>query len=473
MSVKEVDSTGKKSAMNRMPHTLTLLLGIVILAGLLTYLIPAGEYKRVQVDGRTVVDPTSFVSLEQTPVSPYQWFKAIPEGIVGASSIIAVIFIAIGGMGVYTETGAFQASVGQLLKRGGEKSSTWLMLAIMVFLSIRSGFEGALESQLSFTPLTIAFALAAGYDVMTGVAMTMCPAIIAHALAPTNPYIGLVAQEISGLPPFSGIGLRIAGWVVFSALTFHHIIRYANKVKKDPSLGLTQDIDVSDLGSTAVLSDAPITGRQKILMFMLLGTVACIIMGAIKWQVGLLGIAAIFLISGILAGLVAGYDNKRIAEIFVRKGASMYFGAICVGAGRAIQIILERGKIIDTIIHAMSIPLQQVHGAFSAVAMYVVQLLINFFIPSGSGQAVATMPIMAPLADLVGVTRQTAVLAFQVGDGITNLIFPTVGTLWAFLAFGKVPYDRYMKYVMPVFWKIVAAGLLFLLYAQFTNYGPF
>ncbi len=464
----------KKDIISRIPHTLTLLLGIVILVGILTYVVPAGEYVRLESGGRVVVDPNSFHYVEQTPVKPFEWFRAIPEGIVGAASIIAVIFIAIGGMGVYTETGAFQSSVGQLLKRGGEKSSLGLMLAIMIFISVRSGFEGALESQLSFTPLTISFALAAGYDVMTGVAMTMLPAIVSHALAPTNPYIGLVAQEISGLPPFSGMGLRIVGWVIVSLLTYHHIISYALKVKTNRSLSVTYDLDTEDLEKEAAdLSDQPLTGRQKVLMVMLIGTVVCIILGAVKWGVGLIGIAAIFLISGILAGLVAGYDNKKIADIFVRKGASMYFGALCVGVGRAIQIVLERGKIIDTIIYALSGPLQKVSGAFSALAMYVVQLLINFFIPSGSGQAVATMPIMAPLADLVGVTRQTAVLAFQLGDGITNMIFPTVAMIWAFLAFGKIPYERYMKYVMPLFWKVTAVGAILLIYAQLIQYGPF
>jgi len=464
----------KKDIRSRIPHTLALLLGIVILVGILTYVIPAGEYTRIESGGRTMVDPNSFHYVEQNPVTPFEWFRAVPEGIVRASNIIAVIFLAIGGMGVYTETGAFQSSIAQLLKKGGEKTSIGLMLAIMIFISVRSGFEGALESQLSFTPLTLSFALAAGYDVVTGVTMAMLPAIVSHAIAPTNPYIGLVAQEISGLPPFSGIGLRIVGWVLISALTYYHIISYALKVKKDRSLSLTYDLDIGDIEQEfGILSDEPLTGRQKVLMIMLLGTVVCIVLGAVKWKVGLLGIAAIFLISGILAGLVAGYDNRKIASIFVRRGSSMYFGALCVGVGRAIQIVLENGKIIDTIIHGLSGPLQGVSGVFSALAMYVIQLLINFFIPSGSGQAVATMPIMAPLADLVGVTRQTAVLAFQMGDGITNMIFPTVGHIWAFLAFGRIPYERYIKYVMPLFWKVAAVGAGLLIYAQLIQYGPF
>jgi uncharacterized ion transporter superfamily protein YfcC len=467
------DSAEQKKKVN-VPHVFTIILIIIIAAGIMTYIVPAGKYERVEVGGRNLIDPNSFHFVEQTPVTPFNWFKAIPEGMASSISIMAIIFASIGAVGMYTSTGAFQNAIARLLKKGGDKSSLILMVVFMTFFAIRGGFEGAIDSHLAFVPLTVGFALASGYDALTGVAITMVPTFVAFAVGPTNPYTVLVAQEIAGLPPFSGLTMRLIVFVIMMALTYYHIIKYAIKVKKDPSLSLVSDIDNSDLVIDIEESTKePMPTRQKVLIFMLFATIVIIIIGALKWKWYLNEMTTAFIISGILGGIVAGYDNHKIAQIFIEKGASVYFGAMCVAIARAIQVILEKGNIIDTVIHGLSIPLRALPTTISALFMYIAQLLINFLIPSGSGQAMVTMPILAPLSDVIGITRQTAVMAFQFGDGITNLIFPTMGLIFAYIGLGRVSYDRYVKFIFPLLWKIIVLGAIFVVIAVKINYGPF
>lgn len=474
MTKSSVNVNPRPKKKSNVPHVFTIILIIIIAAGIMTYVVPAGKYERVEVGGRKLIDPESFHYVEQAPVNPFNWIKAIPEGMAGSISIMAIIFASIGAVGMYTSTGAFQKAIARLLKKGGDKSPLVLMILFMTFFTIRGGFEGAIDSHLAFVPLTVGFALAAGYDALTGVAITMVPTFVAFAVGPTNPYTVLIAQEIAGLPPFSGLSMRIIVFVIIMALTYYHIIKYAIKVKKDPSLSLVSDIDNSDLVIDIEESTKePMTSREKALIFMLFATIVVIIIGALKWKWYLNEMTTAFIISGILGGIVAGYDNHKIASVFVEKGASVYFGAMCVAIARAIQIILEKGNIIDTVIYGLSIPLRALPTTVSALFMYITQLLINFFIPSGSGQAMVTMPILAPLSDVIGITRQTAVMAFQFGDGITNLIFPTMGLIFAYIGLGKVSYDRYLKYIFPLVWKIIALGAVFVVIAVITKYGPF
>lgn len=466
--------TEKQKKKFSVPHVFAILIFIIMLAGILSYIVPAGAYDRVEQNGRMVINPDSFHLIERTPVAIFDWFIAIPEGFASSAAILAIIFIPVGAVGVYTASGSLQSAIAHLLKRGTEKRSLGIMVAIMTFFTIRAGFEGAIDSHLAFVPLTIGFALAAGYDVLTGVAMTMVPTFVSFAVGPTNPYTVLISQEIAGLPPFSGLTLRVIAWAIIMIVTYHHIIRYAIRVKKDPKKSIVKDIDTEGMAiDVNEYTKEKLTLRQKTLIAMLLGTIVMIVIGALKLGWGLNHMTAAFLISGILAGIVAGYDNKKIANIFLENGSKVYFGAMCVAVARAIQIVLEKGNIIDTIIHAMSIPLQNIPGSISVLGMYVMQLLINFFVPSGSGQAMVTMPILAPLADVIGVTRQTAVMAFQFGDGITNLLFPTMGLIFAYLAFGKISYEKYLKFVFPLAWKVMAIGAIFLLIANAINYGPF
>ena len=215
------------------------------------------------------------------------------------------------------------------------------------------------------------------------------------------------------------------------------------------------------------------TGRQKLLMIMLLATIGLQMVGPMLWKWSFAEIGALWLISGIIAGIVAGFNNERICEIMGKACAGVFVGVICIGFARAVSVVLTKGNILDSVIYGLSIPLKQIPSSLSALGMLVIQSIINFFIPSGSGQAAVTMPIMAPLADVVGLTRQTAVMAFQLGDGLTNMVIPTMGALVVYIGVAKVPFSTYFKWVLPLYAMLMGIGAVGLLIATFTKLGPF
>lgn len=453
----------------RTPHVFAVLMVIIVLCGILTYIVPAGQFDRIEVDGRTVVDAESFHYIDRTPVNPLQWFFAIPKGFTEGATIIALLFFCVSGFGIFTSTGALQKFMARLTKRTGKTSTVAMMCAIMAFFFVRGGLTGAVDSPIAFVPLVIPFAIAAGFDVMTGLAMIAACAFAGFSLGPTNPYSTLVAQEIAQLPPYSGMAYRTGCWLVFMVITFAYVIYRAYRVKSNPSLSLSQEVDITEFTSGAAAVE-PLTTRDKWVLTVMLCTILSVIIGSLVFHLKLIEMAALYIIFGIIGGLAAGYSVSKIADVFVQSGKGMYFGVLCVAMARAIPVILTAGNITDTLIYATARLADGLPPALSAVVMFLVQTIINFFINSGSGQAAATMPIMAPLADLIGVTRQNAVLAFQLGDGISNMLWPTSGNLLAMIACAKVDYGKWVKYILPLFAILTAAACAMVAIAAVIGY---
>ncbi len=457
-----------------MPHVYTLLVALIIIAGIMTYLVPAGTFDRVELNGRSAVVPGTFHYIEQTPVSIFEWFKAIPEGFISSADILVGIFIFVAAIGVYMDSGVFHKAIFKLLKVFGQKGELVVMVILMAFFAALGGFTGNITPEMAFVPMTIAFCQAVGFDVMTGVIMVIFPTFVGFATGPINPYTVYVAQQVAELPPFSGMGMRAVMWTASCLISFWFVIRYARKTRKNPELSL------SGFGEAAEVSDdleqyrhAPFTGRDVVLLILFVITILWLVLGTVTWDYSFNDFTAVFIISGILGGIIAGFTETRIAEIFIKYGGGIYFGAMCLALARAVFVVISKGNITDTIVYAMSLPLQNLTGAASAVGMFIFQTFLNFFINSGSGQAMVSMPIMAPLSDLLHVTRQTAVSAFQFGDGLSNLIWPTSSTIFAYLAFGNLKYDKYLKLAVPLFGLLSLLGAAFLIVAQLTNYGPF
>ena len=456
----------------RVPHVWAIILLCLIMAGIMTYIVPAGVYDRVEVAGRQVIDPATFHFVEPSPVTPFNWFVCIIDGLTASMAIMSMIWFTIAATDVYTESGTLHKMVGWIIKvcRG---NYLLVMGALMAFFAVR-GAMGAFELHIPFVPMTIALALACGCDVMTGLAIAMIPTFAAFAYGPINVYTLAVAQGIAGLPVYSAMTFRVAVWLVMMVVTFWFVLRYAAKVKADPSASVTgftnpsaADIDI------AALQKEKMTGRQKLLMIMLLATIGLQMVGPMLWKWSFAEIGALWLISGIIAGIVAGFNNERICEIMGKACAGVFVGVICIGFARAVSVVLTKGNILDSVIYGLSIPLKQIPSSLSALGMLVIQSIINFFIPSGSGQAAVTMPIMAPLADVVGLTRQTAVMAFQLGDGLTNMVIPTMGALVVYIGVAKVPFSTYFKWVLPLYAMLMGIGAVGLLIATFTKLGPF
>jgi uncharacterized ion transporter superfamily protein YfcC len=323
------------------------------------------------------------------------------------------------------------------------------------------------EETIVFVPIGIALARALGYDTIVGVAMITLGAAAGFSSGFANPFTVGVAQSIAEVPIYSAMGFRIAIFVVMIAVTTWYILRYAHKVKRNPELSVVADLERESSEHHLDLSAIPkLTGKHYAVYAVIVAGFAIMIYGIREYGWYIQELASIFLMMGIFASLAGGVGPSKTASHFVEGAKGIAFGALVVGIARAILVVMESGQIIDTIIHGMATGISSLPSMLAALLMYVVQIIINFFIPSGSGQAATTMPIMAPLGDLVGVTRQTAVLAYQFGDGFTNSIIPTSAVLMSYLAIAKVPYEKWFKWILPLMGIWIVVGAVFLMIAQ-------
>lgn len=459
----------------KVPHTYVILVTIVLIAAILTYIVPAGEYNRVkdEATGRTLVDPASFHSVEQKPIQIFSLFKSIPVGMEKAANIIFFIIIVGGAFQIITATGTIDAGVGKAAKalRGKEK----LMIPMFLILfSIGGATFGMAEETIVFVPIGVALARALGFDAITGTAMITLGAACGFNAGFMNPFTVGVAQGIAQLPLFSGIGFRLVCLVIFLAMTAWYMIRYAEKVRKNPESSVVAELEKEDESTKIDLDNIPtLQLKHNLVLMVLVVGFGFIIYGVFKSGWYITEIASAFLAMGIFAGLLGGLGPNKVASEFVVGAKSIVFGALVVGVARAILVVLQDGMIIDTIISGLAASVKTLPKSVSVLGMYVVQLIISVFIPSGSGLAATTMPIMTPLADLIGVSRQTAVLAYQFADGFTNSIIPTSAATMGYLSMAKVPYEKWVKFLSPLMAAWIITGAILLVIANAINYGPF
>jgi uncharacterized ion transporter superfamily protein YfcC len=452
----------------RVPHTLVLLFSMVVLALLLTYLLPAGTFQRVENEHeRMQVVPGSYQRTPDVPrPSPIVVFTAIPRGLEAAGEIIFLIFIVGGAFAVLRRTGAVDALLGAALRGLGHRPLLLIAGGIVLF-TIGSSTIGMAEEYLPFIPVLVALALALRYDAVVGVGIVTVGYSIGYGVATINPFTVLIAQDIAGVPPASGMGVRILLTLVFLAVGVHHVWRYAARVQADPSGGLVSDIPPPLVGDPH--QAASITRVQFAVLAAAVAGLAVLVWGLIYRGWYLVEMSAIFLALALVIALIGRLAADDAARTFGEGASELTMTALLVGFARAIQVVLDDGGVIDTIVHGLSLPLQALGPSLAAVGMFFVQSAVNFFIPSGSGQAYVTMPIMAPLADLVGVSRQVAVLAFQFGDGFTNILVPTNPVIIGMLSVAGVPYERWLRFVVPFMLKIWLVGSLALVAAVWAG----
>ncbi|SUI98856.1 YfcC family protein [Sporosarcina pasteurii] len=445
------------------PHTYAILFAIMILAAVASYLIPAGEFERLEVDGRTIVVEGSYTEIEQSPVKPFELFKAIPMGMSAASQIIFYIFLVGGAFGIIQATGTIEAGIGKAVHRL-ENKERLLIPVIMILFSVLGATIGMSEESIIFVPIGIAVARALGFDAITGTAMVSLGAASGFIGGMLNPFTVGVAQSIAEVQIFSGFGFRFVVYLFVLSAAIFYVMRYSSKVKNDPTKSIVFDIEqkVQEKQVGEYAKEFPdFNWRHGLVLSFLAGGLAMNVYGVFKWDWFLTELTASFIIIGLLSGIVGNLGINGTFDAFVDGMKVIAFGALIVGFARAILIVMEQGYIIDTVIYALSNLISSLPPSLNAVGMYFTQIIMNFFIPSGSGQAATTMPIMTPLADLLGMERQIAVLAFQYGDAITNSIIPTSASLMAYLAVAGIPYERWVKFV----WKLVLGWLLIALLA--------
>ncbi|MEA4987923.1 MAG: YfcC family protein [Anaerovorax sp.] len=457
----------------QVPHVYVLLIGIILICSVLTYIIPAGQYQMMTLEsGREVVDPTSFQSVANTPVDIMGFLTSIPRGMVESASIIFFIFIVGGSFTVLQDTGAIEAGLGRLTK-ALSGSEIVIIPAVMIAFSLGGAIIGMAEETLPFIPIMVSLAIAMGFDSMTGTAMVLCGAGCGFAGAFMNPFTIGVAQGIAGLPLFSGMMLRVVLYICMLLITVTFVILYARRIKRNPQLSSMYDVDVAREDKLDLSNLHEFGGRERLILLVFAASIVLLIYGVVKYGWYMNEIAALFLGMAMIVAVIGRMGFNGFANSLGKGMADVAAGALIVGFARGILVVMTDGNIIHPILYSAANFLGQLPAAVTAIGMYIFQCLLNFIVPSGSGQAAVSIPIMAPLADLVGVTRQTACLAFQLGDGISNIFTPTSGYFMAGLALAKIPWTKWAKWILPLICMQYLLGAIFIVVAQMTNFGPF
>lgn len=471
------ENTQKKKWALKMPHPIVMLFMIALIMAVMTYIIPAGTYQRYEDPEieRVIVDPESYQSAERNPATPLSFLMAFPIGMQETADIIFFIFIVGGAFNIITATGAIEAVIAKsALATRGRKSSALVIPFVMLIFALGGMSFGMAEETIVFVPIGVALARAMGYDAMVGMSMVVLGAACGFCSAAINPFTVGVAQGIAELPLFSGLGLRIAVLVVMLTATALYILRYGSRVKRDLRNSYIYDVELHERENGYDLEDAPkLTLRTRLALLVVLAGFILIVYNVLNngWYISEL--AATFLGMGIIGGFVGGLSLEQLTKAFLDGARDMTTTALLVGVARVMLVVMSEGVILDTIIHSLSSAIASLPKEITVLGMYVVQLVLNFFLPSGSGQAAATMPIMVPLSDVLEIKRQVAVLAFQFGDGFTNSIYPNGAILMANLGLAKISYNKWFKFMGPLMGIWIAIGAAFLIFATLTGYGPF
>lgn len=453
----------------RVPHTLVLLYAMIVLAWVLTLVLPAGQFETVLNDhGREVVVPGTYALVETAEAPSFTaLFTVIPRGLAEAQGIIFFVFIIGGALAVIRSTGALDSALAGVLDRFGGQPALLIFMGMLAF-GIGSSTIGMAEEYIPLIAILITLCNAMRMDTVAALGIMTAGYAVGFGTAVINPFTVLVAQEVAGLEPTSGGGFRAALFLPFLAIAFFHVWRYASRVRRDPTRSLVADIPEAQPPSSPEYQ--PLTGAQWLVLILLVGTLVLLVWGIKSQGWYLVELGGVFVALAILVGLVSHQSFDAMARTFTAGAAELTGTALLIGFARAIELMLSDGLVLHTIVNALATPLEAAGGEVAAVGMLLIQSALNFFIPSGSGQAYVTMPLMAPLADLVGVSRQVAVLAYQMGDGFMNIIVPTNAVLMGMLGICGIPYGRWFRFVWPLIVQFLVAGALVMVLAVSVGY---
>ncbi len=467
---------GTRKKYFKVPNTYLLIFSILVLIAILTWIIPGGQYQKGIVNGREVVLPNTFKYVQSNPQGIFQLLISPIKGFVEAGLIIGFILVVGGAFNVLQKTEAINSFINKLA-RAYKTSSTLRILFIPVLLSLFSlggATFGMNEEIIPFVLVIVPICLALGYDSIVGVAIPLIGAQIGFASAFLNPFNVGIAQGIAGIPIFSGIGYRIVIWFIANAIAVTFLLYYTRKLKKNPQVSPMYNEDIERKRNENIVIDdaAPksvLTLRHKLVLLTFITSLIMLVIGVVHYGWFIEEIGALFFVMGIAVGLIGRLKADDIVKYFIEGSKDLVGTAFIVALARATLIIAREGHIIDTVLYSLTPLVQSSSPIFASQKMFLIQAVINFFVHSGSGQAALTMPIMAPLADLVGVSRQTSILAFQFGE-FTNIIIPTSAVTMGALSMAKVPWERWAKWVLPLQLILLVLGLLLLIPPYFLNW---
>lgn len=432
----------------RLPHPLVLLLLCVLAAAALTYLLPAGQFDRQDdpATGRTVVVAGTYHRVEPAPVGPFAAFVAVPRGFVAAAEVIVLVLLVGGAWTVVDKAGTLRAIVDWLVGRFGQQR-----YLIVIILSLAFAAGGAMENMqeeiIPLAPVLLLLAAGLGYDGVTMAAMSMGAAMVGSAFSPINPFQAGIALKLAELPLLSGAGLRTGMFVCAISLWIWWTIRHAERHRVAPAAGATA-------------AHAPFDARQRIILLLVAAPFVAYVIGVLKFGWGFNELSAAFLVAGLAIGLVGRLGVEGTVDAYLDGMRSVVGAAVLIGVARSISLVLEDGRVIDTILQTLVAPLSSAPRAVAVMLMVPVHALLHIPVSSVSGQAVLTMPVMVPLSDLLGVSRQATVLAYQTGAGLTEFWTPTNGALMAILLSVRCPFNQWLRFVWPMIVAMTVLGVV-------------
>lgn len=452
------------------PHTIVIIIFIMIGLILLTWILPAGEFEKQLVNGRKVIVPGTYHQVSGSPQGLGSMLTAPIKGFIEAAQVIGFCLIVGGAFGMLARTKAIPAALNRLLERGKDnpRLNSIIVPIVMVFFSLAGATFGMSESTLVFVMITVPLAIALGYDSIVGISMSFMAAGVGFAAAITNPFNIGVAHGIAELPLFSGWEFRILIWTVLTSIAILFVMRYANRIKRNIQISSVYEIDRDR--SVEISEDSSIKIfdiRQKIIIGLLFTSLILLVYGANQWKWFINEISALFIALGILSAVVYRLKTRDAVDAFINGAKDMVTAGLIIGMSRGLLVIASQGKIIDTILYSVSGLGKSLPPELSVQVIFIFQSLFTFLVPSGSGQAALTVPIVAPLSDLLEVGRQTAVTAFHLGDGLFSMLVPTSGVTMGVLSIAKIPYATWVKWFIRLLLILFGVSMILLVFALY------
>jgi uncharacterized ion transporter superfamily protein YfcC len=451
-----------------MPHTLVIVGALILLVLILSWVVPSGEFQRIEKvlpDGSHLKVPVdgTFHRLPKTYLGLHTLFLAPIKGFLDGAGLISFLLIIGGSFGIFQETGAVEQGIKRLtvhVRRHPLLEMLFIPVLMTVF-SLAGAVFGMAEELIPLVMIFIVLARALGYDSIVGIAIPFLGAAAGFACAFFNPFTVGVAQGIAGVPIYSGLVYRVCAWFVTTGVVIAYVMVYAAKIKRNPELSPVRDLDLARATASPEAAGDTWNSSHILALLTFLGALILLVYGVMKYHWYLEPIAALFLGMGILVGLIARLGPSDIAKHFIAGAKDMVGVVFIVACARALLVIANDARIMDTLLLYGSNAIRLLPTAMTAQVMFLVQCAINFFIHSGTSQAALTMPVMAPLADLVGITRQTCVYSFALSE-LINPILPTSAVTMGVLGAAKIPWERWARWFLPLMLILVALAFLLL-----------
>jgi uncharacterized ion transporter superfamily protein YfcC len=451
-----------------MPHTLVVVMALIVLVLAASWVIPSGEYERVKVQTsqgvRNVTVANTYREVPKVYLGPQMVLESPIKGFLDGALLICFLLMIGGSFAIFQETGAVEFGIRRLTDALSRRPSLEGMLipALMIIFSLGGSIFGMAEETIPFVIIFIPLARRLGYDSIVGVSIPFLGSVAGFSAAFFNPFTVGISQSIAGLPLYSGLAYRTVSWVIGTTVMIAYVMWYARRVKRNPEISPVRDIDLRREEESHDMAAGTWDPRHVVTLALFVASMVLLVVGVLKWKWYIDQIAVLFFGMGIVLGFAGGLGPSRLARTFVTGAKDMVGVVFIIACARALLVIAQDAKILDTILYYASNTLSLLPRGVIAQVMFLIQCGINFFIHSGTAQAALTMPVMAPLADLVGITRQTAVYAYQLCEFV-NPILPTSAVTMGVLGAAKLPWERWARWFLPLMLILMVLSFLLLI----------